>query len=728
MMIPADIPYASPIEEVRNTVPVTDDPTLPVLTFRTWGLGLLMCIITSFMSQISFYRRSQMFVSESCSQILMLVLGRLMASSLPAKTVGIPGTNWKFSLNPGPFTIKEHVLLVILTTTGFDATMGTGTISIMKVVFQRNVSRWASILMVTTSQMMGYGLAGLFRRILVNNPHMWYPLLLPKVSFYRALHEIEPRVRGRLSGLQIIVIFAVFCFAYTIVPNYFMMAITTLSFLCWIWKDSVTVHQLGAGYTGLGLGSIAIDWDWAANWVGNPLILPRFVVVNTIVGFVALLYVCLPVAYWMNMFDAKRFPIVDGGPYDYSGKEYDVFRVFGKDLEFNEQKYSEYSQLYMSISYALKLGFGFAALTATLVYFLLFHGRESWQHLRHSMKSEGKSSDIHEELMKKYKPIPQWWFFVIIGSMAVLGILNSQLFGEVYQFPTWAFLLSAAVPLILILPRGIILATTGTTIEIGDLCYLIIGYSYPGRPISTLTFPLFLQSIAAQATSFLAEFKLGHYMKIPPRSMLLAQIVGALLSTFVKLATMWWVLASVKNVCEPDKLPKSSMWTCPGIQQALTHTMIWGGVGPARMFRPGTYGNLYYFFLAGVAGPLAVWLAARAFPGRKWIRLINFPVLFSSAAYLLPVKAVHFWSFVTLTAAYYLVAWRVAKEWCARHAYDVSNGMDLGSSSFLVLQALSFGFTEKEGPKWWGRDFDEFCPLSGCPTAPGVVRENCPVS
>ncbi|KAL3715422.1 hypothetical protein ACJRO7_007197 [Eucalyptus globulus] len=724
---PTDIPGDSPIEEVRNAVPVTDDSTLPVLTIRTWVLGPLMCAITSFMYQISTYRRSGMWVSESCAQILLLVLGRLMASTLPAKMLGIPGTNWKFSLNPGPFNIKEHVLVVILSTTGFESVQMMGTIEAVKVVYYKNISVWASILLIMTSQMIGYGFAGVFRRILVDNPYMWYPYIVPKVSFYRALHDKEPRPRGRLSGFQILMICAVSVFAYSIVPAYFMQTILVLSFLCWIWKDSVTVHQLGAGFYGLGIGSLALDWDSATAWVGNPLILPRFTIVNILVGFVALMYVCIPVAYQMNLFDAKRFPILNSGSFDYSGNEYDVTRVLGEELELNEQAYREYSKLYMSIGFVIQMGFGFAALTGAFTYFLLFHGRETWQQLRQSMKNESKSGDIHNELMKKYDPVPRWWFYTIIVSMAILGIVNCQLFGQEFQLPTWAFLLSLAIPSIFILPLGMIEATNGTYLGIGGVAVLLIGHIYPGRPLTSISFPAYAQSTKMHAITFLAEFKLGHYMKIPPKSMFLVQIFGSLLSSSVKLGTAWWALTSVENICDRDKLPKGSMWTCPGIQNTLTSSMVWGGIGPARIFSPGAYGRVYYFLLVGAAAPLVVWLAARAFPGKKWIRLINFPVIFMSASFVLPAQPVHYWTFFAVAAMYHLVARRVAKGWWARHVYDVSNGLDLGFAFCGVLVTVCFGFSEILGPAWWGRDFDSFCPLSECPTAPGVVQENCPV-
>ncbi|GLU04857.1 hypothetical protein SLE2022_219860 [Rubroshorea leprosula] len=37
----------SPIREVQQTVPTTDDPMLSVLTFRVWFLGMLSCVLLS---------------------------------------------------------------------------------------------------------------------------------------------------------------------------------------------------------------------------------------------------------------------------------------------------------------------------------------------------------------------------------------------------------------------------------------------------------------------------------------------------------------------------------------------------------------------------------------------------------------------------------------------------------------------------------------------------------
>lgn len=53
---------------------------------------------------------------------------------------------------------------------------------------------------------------------------------------------------------------------------------------------------------------------------------------------------------------------------------------------------------------------------------------------------------------------------------------------------------------------------------------LIIGYMYPGRPLANITFKTFGTMSLSQAIMFLGDFKLGHYMKIPPKSMFMVQV------------------------------------------------------------------------------------------------------------------------------------------------------------------------------------------------------------
>lgn len=142
----------NPIEEVRLTVPITDDSSLPVLTFRTWFLGLLSCILLAFVNQFFSFRSNQLWVSSVAAQIVTLPLGKLMAKTLPTRKFGFPGTNWSWSLNPGPFNMKEHVLITIFANTGAGGVYATNIITIVKAFYHRQLNVGAAMLLTQTTQ------------------------------------------------------------------------------------------------------------------------------------------------------------------------------------------------------------------------------------------------------------------------------------------------------------------------------------------------------------------------------------------------------------------------------------------------------------------------------------------------------------------------------------------------------------------------------------------------
>ena len=76
---------------------------------------------------------------------------------------------------------------------------------------------------------------------------------------------------------------------------------------------------------------------------------------------------------------------------------------------------------------------------------------------------EGKEEDIHSRLMKQnYESIPQWWFYLVLFSMAGLAILTCQAFNEQVQLSSWGFLIVFAMITILLFPNAVLTATTNT--------------------------------------------------------------------------------------------------------------------------------------------------------------------------------------------------------------------------------------------------------------------------
>lgn len=142
----------NPIEQVRLTVPITDDPSQPVLTFRTWLLGISSCVLLAFVNQFFGYRTNQLSVGSVSAQIVTLPLGNLMARVFPKKQIKIPLTKWSFSLNPGPFNLKEHVLITIFASTGSGGVYAVNIITAVKAFYRRPLHPVAAMLLVQTTQ------------------------------------------------------------------------------------------------------------------------------------------------------------------------------------------------------------------------------------------------------------------------------------------------------------------------------------------------------------------------------------------------------------------------------------------------------------------------------------------------------------------------------------------------------------------------------------------------
>ena len=53
-----------------------------------------------------------------------------------------------------------------------------------------------------------------------------------------------------------------------------------------------------------------------------------------------------------------------------------------------------------------------------------------------------------------------------------------------------------------------------------------MGLTMPGYPVANVCFKVYGYMSMSQAVAFLSDFKLGHYMKIPPKSMFLVQVIN----------------------------------------------------------------------------------------------------------------------------------------------------------------------------------------------------------
>ncbi|XP_062222348.1 oligopeptide transporter 4-like [Phragmites australis] len=724
----------SPIEEVRLTVPTTDDPSLPVWTFRMWSIGLVSCALMSFLNQFFSYRTEPLIVTQITVQVASLPVGHFMARVLPRRKFTTPallgGGEW--SLNPGPFNMKEHVLISIFANAGFAFGGGNAyavaIIDIIRAFYGRHISFLTAWLLVITTQVLGYGWAGLMRKYVVEPAHMWWPGTLVQVSLFRVLHEKEEFHRGsrQISRSKFFVVALICSFAWYAVPGYLFPALSYISWVCWVFSKSVTAQQLGSGMKGLGLGAFTLDWSTVSSFLFSPLISPFFATVNIFFGYVFFVYLIVPTAYWgFNLYNAKTFPIFSSHLFMSNGTDYDVKSIVNNNFVLDMDAYKQLGKVNLSIFFVLTYGLNFATIAATITHVGLFYGKEIYHRFRASRQEE---PDIHTKLMKKYDDIPGWWFYSLMAlSMAVSLLLCTVLKHEV-QLPVWGLLFACGMAFIFTLPISIISATTNQTPGLNVITEYAMGLIRPGYPIANVCFKVYGYMSMSQAVSFLSDFKLGHYMKIPPRSMFLVQFVGTIVAGTVNIGVAWWLLGSIKNICS-DNLPPNSPWTCPSDRVFFDASVIWGLVGPRRIFGPdGNYGALNWFFLIGAAGPVIVYTFHRAFPGQRWIPLINLPVLLGATAMMPPATAVNYNSWLFIGTIFNFFVFRYRKKWWTRYNYVLSAALDAGVAFMGVL--LYFTLTmENKSIDWWGTA-GEHCKLASCPTTKGIdlgPERGCPV-
>ncbi|KAF8013883.1 hypothetical protein BT93_I1675 [Corymbia citriodora subsp. variegata] len=549
---------------------------------------------------------------------------------------------------------------------------------------------------------------------------MWWPATLVQVSLFRALHE---RDQQRMSRAKFFLIALICSFTWYAVPGYLFSTLTSISWVCWAFSNSVTAQQLGSGMRGLGLGALTLDWTAVASFLSSPLMYPFFAIVNVFVGYTMMIYVVIPIAYWgLNVYGANRFPIFSSNLFTAQGQRYNITAIVNDKFELDIPKYEEQGRIHLSVFFALTYGFGFATIAATVTHVAFFYGREIYERY---CASHGGKADIHTKLMRRYKDIPSWWFYLLLVASLVVSLALCIFLNDQVQMPWWGLLFACALAFAFTLPISIITATTNQTPGLNVITEYIMGIILPGRPIANVCFKTYGYISMVQAVSFLQDFKLGHYMKIPPRSMFLVQFIGTILAGTINIAVAWWLLSSVPNICQDDLLPPNSPWTCPSDRVFYDASVIWGLVGPRRIFGTlGNYREMNWFFLGGAMGPIMVWLLHKAFPKQSWIPLINLPVLLGATAMMPPATPLNYNAWVLVGTIFNFFIFRYRKQWWQRYNYVLSAALDAGTAFMGVLLYFSVSM-ENKSITWWGTNGEQ-CELAACPTAKGIQVKGCP--
>ncbi|KAK9461999.1 OPT oligopeptide transporter protein-domain-containing protein [Lipomyces oligophaga] len=699
------IKHHSPYPEVRAVTDPVDDPNVPVETIRVYILGSIWVAIGAFINEMFDKRQPSLSLDSTVIQLLVYPCGRLCQYILPDWGFTFRGT--RHSLNPGPWTYKEQMLVTVMVNVGANWSNFVSyaiTMKLERFFNQQWVGFGFIFIMNFSTQFFGFGLAGLLRRWVVYPTKAMWPTILPTLALNRAL--LMPEKKQNIHGWTITrykFFFYLFIgsFIYFWIPSVLFSALSIFNWITWISPTNVKLAIITGSFLGLGYNPIT-TFDWAVINYSKPLVVPFFSVANRYVG-VLLGGILLMGCYWTNIRWTSYLPINTSSVYANDGTKYNISKVLNEDNTFNRTKYMEYSPPYITMGNLMNNAAGFALYTAVPFYILITEWnviKEACVGFYKGIRSRNRGSafgdfdDPMTRMMKVYPEVPDWWFMIILLLSLVLGIVGVAAFPT--TTPVWSIIIIQIMGVAMMIPTAIVYSITGYQLGMHDLAVILAGYMVPQNGMANMMCRVYGYNVDDRAENYIADQKMAHYSKVPPRSIFRAQLWASLIQTFITIGAIQFLMDTVPDFCS---LSQKNKFVCTFPNSLYADSLLYGVVGPVRTFNQ-TYPTLKYAFLIG---PLAMipFIILRKWGGNKF-KYVH-PVLILSGvqkwgttynlSYYTPGLYIGF-AFMWYIRRYYLT-------WWTKYNYILTSGLTAGVAFSGILIFCSITISQSE-INWWG--------------------------
>ncbi|KAG2106875.1 OPT oligopeptide transporter protein-domain-containing protein [Suillus cothurnatus] len=187
---------------LTNVISVDDDATLNPWTIRASFIGLGLSAFGGVLAEIYYFRPQTVTVSLMFLADVSYILGVSMETFIPR--CGILRY-----LNPGPFNKKENAFIVIMASASANSALGTEVLAVQRLYYNITPNAVTSVFLLFSSQLLGYGIGGMMRGILLYPSKMLYPGVLPLLSMFDALYEggMASRKKLRVFSMVLAAIF-----------------------------------------------------------------------------------------------------------------------------------------------------------------------------------------------------------------------------------------------------------------------------------------------------------------------------------------------------------------------------------------------------------------------------------------------------------------------------------------------------------------------------------------
>ncbi|KAI0440650.1 OPT oligopeptide transporter protein-domain-containing protein [Xylaria telfairii] len=714
----ADDPEISQIPaEVRRVVSLHDDTTLPTLTFRYFILAIIFVVPGAFLSQINTFRTTYAPYSVFFVQIASNYVGLWLARVLPNRQISIPLTKWSFNLNPGPWSVKEHVLVTITAASGATGNLATTPIAVGELYFNERLHPAAAIFFMWSIDATGYAFAAIARQLLLYEPaYQWWQALCQTALFETQAKQNKSPSPASRKQFKVFWLTLLGITLWQFLPEFVFPFVSSLAFLCWVAPHNPVANFIGSGLGGMGFLNLSFDWANISNYnAGVPLFLsPWWSQVVLFASFVLSAWILLPAAKWGGL-GGYSHCLMTNRACTADGERYPVSALVTSSNTFNETAYEEYGPMYLGVHNLWTIFFDYASYISAYSWIAFFGAsniRKAYRKFRARKNTPGRGinhqyTDRLNVLMRSYKEVPFWWYLALFSASFVSIITIVAL--DLIFIPWWTYFVALATGAVVVIPLGWLYAVSNFQLPIGTFNELLYGtmvqnLSHHRNPIGASVYGSIAGDAWYRAQYMLQDQKIGHYMHVPQRAVFFSQVFGITLGVPINYAAMRWVLNTKRDYLTGELEDPAHIWTGQALAGYLTLGVQYVLIGPAKLFEQTQWKPIPYAFLFGAGAPAVIYLLHRLFPRAKF-NLYNTTIFCSGASIFYGnISTGYFSRFIGGFVVMYW-AYRYRYQLWARYNFILAAAFDAGFNLNLLLIFLFFGSGKVVTmPHWWGND------------------------
>ncbi|KAF5655389.1 peptide transporter [Fusarium sp. NRRL 25303] len=717
---------------VTHVIQVDDDPTMNPWTIRMFAVGIGLSAFGAVLQEIMYFKPQVVYVSVMFLTVLAETLGTGLAHIIPRW--GRIGR----LLNPGPWNRKEHTAAVLMASAASVSALSTEALTVQKLWYGGYPSVAAGIFVTLSSQLIGYGVAGMMRSVLLYPTKMLYPANLPITTVMETLHKPKSETRKRFQVFWIVFV-AIFCWEWF--PEYIFPLLSAVSIFCLADRHNPVFTNLfggSQGNEGMGFLSICFDWNYIAGF-GSPLWMPLQTLFNSYLGYIGGIALSMGL-YYGNYWRAKDFPFMaqllyDGASNTTTHIPYNETSIMNPDFTVNNDLIDQQGLPYLTATYINYLITSNAGLTATIVHMLLWNYAEVslgwswitiakmkkllrpqtykfWQQTGTRSEEEKQklrddpTIDPHYKLMLDYDEVPNSWYFVILLCSIIIGL--ASLYAMKSTLPWWGFILAILFLIVIMVFFGAQYAITGFGFNLQPIFQMLAGYMFPGRPLANMYFTSYTYNAFSQGILLLRDLKLAQQNKLSPKATFTTQVIGCVLGALLNYVMMISIVDNQAAILMSAE--GTNVWSGAQVQQFNTLAIAWS-IAP-KMFSIGArYEWVTIAYLIGFAAPLPFYFAHRFFPHIRLFSYLNIPIILWYLGYLFVGLNASVTSYFILGAFGQFYLRRYRPEWFVKWNYLISAALDGGTQVMVFIATFAvFGGSGKSVPfpAWAGNKVDNF--------------------